>query len=206
MNAYVVVSLVTGARTEELRALSWSRVNLDGNPPTIVREHGDTKTTKSRRTLELPARCVEALTKHRICSRSRVPKADASSIQPWSPSVCPSRLELGEGDPKLPQVGELHHRLAGRHPGRTGPAPSFAPARAMHGRHVHVAAEPGFRLRPTVLQAGPDNAEQRVIRAVRREPGGRSVRAKGDHEPWPLRSREECSVVAGWLPGSSEST
>jgi integrase len=70
MNAYVVVSLLTGARTEELRALTWSRVNLDGNPPTIdlwrsVRAHSDTKTTKSRRTLELPARCVEALTKHR---------------------------------------------------------------------------------------------------------------------------------------------
>ena len=50
--------------------MSWSRVNLDGNPPTIelwrsVRAHGDTKTSKSRRTLELPARCVEALTKHR---------------------------------------------------------------------------------------------------------------------------------------------
>jgi integrase len=70
MNAYVVVSLLTGARTEELRALTWSRVNLDGNPPTIdlwrsVRAHGDTKTSKSRRTLELPARCVAALTKHR---------------------------------------------------------------------------------------------------------------------------------------------
>jgi hypothetical protein len=41
--------------TEELRALTWSRVNLDGNPPTIdlwrsVRAHGDTKTRKSRRT------------------------------------------------------------------------------------------------------------------------------------------------------------
>ena len=31
MNAYVVVPLLTGARTEELRALTWSRVNLDGN-------------------------------------------------------------------------------------------------------------------------------------------------------------------------------
>jgi integrase len=35
MNAYVVLSLLTGARTEELRALIWSRVNLDGNRPTI---------------------------------------------------------------------------------------------------------------------------------------------------------------------------
>jgi len=76
MNAYVVVSLLIGARTEELRALTWSRVNLDGNPPTIdlwrsVRAHGDTKTTKSRRTLELPARCVEALTKHRYLAEKQ---------------------------------------------------------------------------------------------------------------------------------------
>ena len=40
--AYIVVSLLTGARTEELRALTWKRVNLDGRlvdgeqiPPTI---------------------------------------------------------------------------------------------------------------------------------------------------------------------------
>jgi integrase len=76
MNAYVVVSLLIGARTEELRALTWSRVNLDGNPPIIdlwrsVRAHGDTKTTKSRRTLELPARCVEALTKHRFLAQKQ---------------------------------------------------------------------------------------------------------------------------------------
>lgn len=64
MHAYVVVSLLTGARTEELRALTWSRVHLDTSPPTLelwraVRAHGDTKTTKSRRTLELPSRCID---------------------------------------------------------------------------------------------------------------------------------------------------
>jgi integrase len=69
MNAYVIVSLLTGSRTEELRALTWSRVHLDRDPPTIdlwrsVRAHGDTKTVKSRRTLELPSRCVAALTSH----------------------------------------------------------------------------------------------------------------------------------------------
>ena len=74
MNAYVVVSLLTGARTEELRALTWSRVHLYGNPPTIdlwrsVRAHGETKTTKSRRTLELPARCVEALSEAPLSGR-----------------------------------------------------------------------------------------------------------------------------------------
>jgi integrase len=32
MHAYIVVSLLTGARTEEMRALSWDRVDLDGAP------------------------------------------------------------------------------------------------------------------------------------------------------------------------------
>jgi integrase len=77
LHAYVVVSLLTGARTEELRALTWDHVDLDGRPdadppvpPSIqvwhsVRAGGDTKTHKSRRTLALPARCVTALRRHR---------------------------------------------------------------------------------------------------------------------------------------------
>lgn len=70
MHAYLVVSLFTGARTEELRALTWSHVHLDADPPSMevwrsVRRTGDTKTAKSRRTLELPHRCVEALRSHR---------------------------------------------------------------------------------------------------------------------------------------------
>src|SRR2546429_2969238 len=32
LHAYVVVSLLTGARTEELRALTWDHVDLDGRP------------------------------------------------------------------------------------------------------------------------------------------------------------------------------
>jgi integrase len=75
--AYIAVSLLTGARTEELRALTWDHVDLDGRPdddppvpPSImvwrsVREGGDTKTRKSRRTLALPQRCVTALRGHR---------------------------------------------------------------------------------------------------------------------------------------------
>jgi integrase len=77
LHAYVVVSLLTGARTEELRELAWSHVDLAGRPddrppvpPSIavwrsVRAGGDTKTKKSRRTLALPRRCVDALTLHR---------------------------------------------------------------------------------------------------------------------------------------------
>lgn len=73
MGAYVLVSLLTGARTEELRPLTWDHVDLTGdpatNPPTpphvmvwqSVRAGGDTKTRTSRRTLALPERCVVAL-------------------------------------------------------------------------------------------------------------------------------------------------
>jgi integrase len=60
MYAYVVLSLLTGARTEELRALTWNHIDLDGDrdatppiPPYLavwrsVRKGGDTKTRKSR--------------------------------------------------------------------------------------------------------------------------------------------------------------
>jgi integrase len=70
LHNYIVVSLLTGGRTEELRALRWEHVHLDAAPPHIevwrsVRADGDTKTRKSRRTLALPARCVEALRKQR---------------------------------------------------------------------------------------------------------------------------------------------
>jgi integrase len=70
MNAYIVLALLIGARTEELRALTWDRLDLDGKPPTSqvwrsVRRDGRMKTAKSRRTLELPDRCVKALRDHK---------------------------------------------------------------------------------------------------------------------------------------------
>ncbi|MEV4358736.1 tyrosine-type recombinase/integrase [Nonomuraea sp. NPDC049625] len=70
LHAYIVLSLLLGARTEELRPLTWSHVNMASTPPSImvwrsVREGGDTKTKKSRRTLAMPRRCVDALKLHR---------------------------------------------------------------------------------------------------------------------------------------------
>ncbi|MEV0827675.1 site-specific integrase [Nonomuraea rubra] len=82
IGAYILLSLLTGARTEEVRALTWSHVvAFDESrqawlPVTgagwahrefamyvwrSVRKKGDTKTVKSRRTLKLPARAVKAL-------------------------------------------------------------------------------------------------------------------------------------------------
>ncbi|WP_240521464.1 site-specific integrase [Amycolatopsis vastitatis] len=81
MRAYIVVSLLTGARTEEMRPLTWDHVDLVGKPdatpaipPNIkvwrsVRARGETKTRKSRRTLALPERAVRALEDHRVAQR-----------------------------------------------------------------------------------------------------------------------------------------
>jgi integrase len=77
LHAYIVLSLLIGARTEELRALRCHEVDLEGRPdgtppvpPSIavyrsVRVGGDTKTTKSKRRLAMPQRCVDALSRHR---------------------------------------------------------------------------------------------------------------------------------------------
>ena len=77
LNAYVVLSLTVGIRTEEARELRWDHVDLDGDPDTArpvppsvavwrsVRQGGDTKTAKSRRTLKLPQTAIQALSEHR---------------------------------------------------------------------------------------------------------------------------------------------
>jgi integrase len=66
---YIAVSLLSGLRTEEVRALRWEHVHLDNGTeagPHIdvwraERAGGDVKTPKSRRSLRLPDLCVEAL-------------------------------------------------------------------------------------------------------------------------------------------------
>ena len=78
LHTYIVVSLLTGGRTEELRALRWEHVHLEAGgslPPHVevwrsVRVGGDTKTKRSRRTLALP----DGASRHYAGSeRSRLP-------------------------------------------------------------------------------------------------------------------------------------
>lgn len=85
LHAYVALSLMTGVRTEEARALRWSHVVAwaphagEWRPVAetgfthekyavyvwrSVREDGDTKTEKSRRTLEIPDDVAMALKEH----------------------------------------------------------------------------------------------------------------------------------------------
>lgn len=85
LRAYIVVSLMTGIRTEEARALTWDRVHLETTgkmPPHIevwrsVRASGDTKTEKSRRTLRLPQQAVDALKAHKASQAADRLKAGA---------------------------------------------------------------------------------------------------------------------------------
>jgi integrase len=76
LHACIVLCLMTGCRTEEARALRWDHVDLDGSPDAVppvaphvavwrsVRAHGDVKTERSRRTLQLPQSVVAALKSH----------------------------------------------------------------------------------------------------------------------------------------------
>jgi integrase len=65
--AYVVLSLLTGTRTEEARALTWAEVDLQADTVAVyrsVRTTGDTKTRKSRRVLKIPIKAVHTLRTH----------------------------------------------------------------------------------------------------------------------------------------------
>jgi integrase len=85
LDAYIVLSMLTGLRTEEVRALRWDHVVawVGGQWQPVVeagfdheqlavfvwrsdRAGGDTKTPRSRRTLALPRRCAEALREQRV--------------------------------------------------------------------------------------------------------------------------------------------
>lgn len=68
LSAYVILSLLSGIRTEEARALTWPDVDLEAGTVAVyrsVRAKGDTKTKKSRRVLEIPEKAVQALKRHR---------------------------------------------------------------------------------------------------------------------------------------------
>ncbi len=102
IRTYIVLSLLTGARTEELRELSWSHVVAFDETGQIwssvlevgwdhkqfavyvwrsVRKTGDTKTVKSRRSLQLPDRCVEALKALRAAQeRTRSPAGEKNLV------------------------------------------------------------------------------------------------------------------------------
>jgi integrase len=88
--AYLVLSLLSGVRTEEARPLTWDHVFLETKgdvPPHVavwrsVRKHGETKTRKSRRTIALPKQVVDVLEEHlRLQKKERTSKGKV-----WDPT------------------------------------------------------------------------------------------------------------------------
>jgi integrase len=68
LEALFVLSITLGLRPGELRALTWDHVDLDQGVIHVwrsTRRDGDTKTPKSRRSLVLPRRAIDALQAHR---------------------------------------------------------------------------------------------------------------------------------------------
>ena len=122
MHAYIVLSLLTGLRTEEARALRWAHVDLTAtraDPPSrpavavwrSVRTHGDTKTERSRRTLGLPQVAVQR------CAPG--PARPASGSQPaWQEHrACISHQHgrrAGRGQRPQDVQAHLHQAGAGR--------------------------------------------------------------------------------------------
>ena len=87
LNAYFALSLLTGIRTEEARALRWDHVDLDGPKPHVavwrsVRAGGEVKNRTSRRTLALPERAVEALQAHR--EKQEKERAEIEELGMWT--------------------------------------------------------------------------------------------------------------------------
>jgi hypothetical protein len=135
LNAYVVLSLAVGIRTEEARELHWDHVDLDGDPSAArpvpasvvvwhsVRQGGDTKTAKSRRNASAApggrpglAGAPQAAGRGPAGGRRRV----AGS---WPRVRLGYRHAAGRGQrpPRVPQdhrSGRARHRL-----GAAGPAP-----------------------------------------------------------------------------------
>jgi integrase len=102
LHAYIVMSLLTGARTEELRALHWHEVDRNGRPdasppipPSVavyrsIRAGSDTKTVTSRRRLAMPQRCVDALRRHRDARRTHHHQTRWCSPRPTAPRSTPT--------------------------------------------------------------------------------------------------------------------
>lgn len=68
LGAYVILAVVSGLRTEELRALTWADIDLKKKVVYVLRAErngGDTKTEKSRRGLGIADLAMDALSAHR---------------------------------------------------------------------------------------------------------------------------------------------
>ena len=212
-----------GARTEELRALLWSDVDLLGRPdvtPPVppemavwrsVRISGDTKTRRSRRTLALPARCVDVLPGHRRMQTRMQTRTRAEASEKWIDLglVFPTRYgtPLDAADVRRDfraAIGRGAHcrewtpddwtpfaPVRQRRPHRGDLPPRRPPQHRGHGDRLPQAAAPGHPVRRDGHGSPVRGQQARAWRAVWR------AGAPGTREPGSL------AAGAGlWLRGS----
>ena len=107
LSAYLVLSLLSGVRTEEPQPFTWDHVYLaahDEVPPHVpvwrsVRRHGDTKPLKSRRTIALPKQVAQVLEEYLRrqklsvrprgwSGRRRGSSSRRAVVSRWTPRMC----------------------------------------------------------------------------------------------------------------------
>jgi integrase len=163
--AYLVLSLLSGVRTEEARPLTWDHVFLtteDGIPPHVavwrsVRKHGETKTRKSRRTIALPKQVVEVLEEHLRWQKQE----RASKGQEWSPTgrVFTTR----SGEPLDAANVRRDFRAIVK---KAGLAPEWTPRELRHS-FVSLLSDHGIPLEAIALLVG--HSSQTTTEAVYRK-------------------------------------
>ena len=108
-----------------------TRQTLDATPPVImvwrsVRAGGDTKTRKSRRMLELPQRCTDALRLHRDC-QDRIRKPSGGQVARQRPRCSPPSRHRALGW-KRPSFVPRRSHCCGPQLGRLDATPSYGTA------------------------------------------------------------------------------
>ena len=212
---YTIVSLVTGARTEEMRALAWSHVDLVGRPhdqPPVppstevwrsVREGGDTKTKKSRRTLALAELGVTSLRRRR--ERQDVQRERAGSRWREAGLVFTTSVGTAQDAANVRRAFRRTVKAAGLDPGEWSPRElrhSFVSLLSDHGVSLEDIAplvghagtsvtEKVYRhqLRPVLLTGAV--VMDRILRAgqqVRRQAVSQAGHGKGHVHRWDMAS------------------
>ncbi|MFI1335520.1 tyrosine recombinase XerC [Streptomyces sp. NPDC020845] len=163
--AYLVLSLLSGVRTEEARPLTWDHVHLstqDGIPPHVavwrsVRKHGETKTRKSRRTIALPKQVVDVLEEH-----LRWQKQERASMgREWSPTGLVFTTRSGE-----PLDAANVRRDFRAIVKKAGLAPEWTPRELRHS-FVSLLSDHGIPLERIALLVG--HSSQATTEAVYRK-------------------------------------
>ncbi|WP_458087030.1 site-specific integrase [Streptomyces malaysiensis] len=163
--AYLVLSLLSGVRTEEARPLTWDHVYLstrDGVPPHVavwrsVRKHGDTKTRKSRRTIALPRQVVDVLNEHLRWQKQE----RASKGMEWSPAGLVFTTRSGE-----PLDAANVRRDFRAIVKKAGLAPEWTPRELRHS-FVSLLSDHGIPLERIALLVG--HSSQATTEAVYRK-------------------------------------